>query len=94
MSEKRKPRRLTVAKKREKMKEWKILKNKDQIYNFFNDKDKFKDIEEVKEFLVGFLSSRILSKVKTIDTIAEHVYSTVSKKPDLSFYIGRTLWDY
>ena len=87
MNEKKRPRRLTTAEKRERMKDWKVLysMNKDQLYSFFNDKDRFKDVEDVKQFLFGFLSSKVLLKVKTIDTIVEHVYSTTSKKPDLIF---------
>jgi len=84
-SEKKVPRRLSLEERRKKMDEWRVLysMNAEQLKKFFHDKDKFKDIDEIKDFLFGFLSSRVLLKVKNIDTIVKHVYNTISKKPNL-----------
>lgn len=84
-SEKKVPRRLSLEERRKKMDEWRVLysMNEEQLKKFFYDKDKFKDIDEIKDFLFGFLSSRVLLKVKNIGTIVKHVYNTISKKPNL-----------
>lgn len=84
-SEKKIPRRLSLTEKRKKMVEWRVLysMNEEQLKKFFHDTERFKTIDEIKYFLFGFLSSRVLLKVKNIDTIVKHVYKTISKKPNL-----------